>query len=113
MPFITTHVNTAVSEAQKEALTTGYRGICNKVLGKGEEWVMTSCEASATMSFRGSDAPCAFISVKNYGPFVSATAEKMTNEITALVSKTLGIPGDRIYIAYSEFAFWGYNGHNF
>lgn len=113
MPFIVTRVNVPIPEEKREVLTNGYKAICLTVLGKEEKWVMTTYEASAVMSFRGTDAPCAFIKVEVLGALDAAAAEKVTNQMTQLTSETLGIPSDRIFMNFSSFSLWGFNGHVF
>ena len=65
------------------------------------------------MSFCGNaNDDCAMIAVDLYGE-ASAGLDSFTNEATRIVSDTLGIPTDRIYLRYFSTKIWGYDGENF
>ena len=65
------------------------------------------------MYFKGSDEKCAMIEVKIYGKASSDAYDKLTYEITNLISSTLNIPSTRIYVSYFETPNWGFAGSNF
>ena len=53
------------------------------------------------------------IEVKIYGKASSDAYDKLTYEITNLISNTLNIPSTRIYVSYFETPNWGFAGSNF
>ena len=51
--------------------------------------------------------------IKSYGKASSDAYDKLTYEITNLISNTLNIPSTRIYVSYFETPNWGFAGSNF
>lgn len=113
MPFINTKTTVPLDGTKKETLTAALSRITRECLGKGENWVMTGFEDSASLSFQGSDTDIAYVEVKSFGaPSASATS-RMTAEICALLERELSVPAGRIYVAYFPTENWGWNGSNF
>ena len=113
MPFINTKTTAALSSAKKESLSTQIINITRECLGKGENWVMTSFEDNASLSFQGSTADIAYIEVKTFGTPSAAGASQMTAKLSALLERELSISSERIYIGYFPTDKWGWNGSNF
>lgn len=113
MPFIHVRTNQTVQpKAEKEIVKR--LGASMPLIGKSERWLMTQCEAECHLSFQGeSDQPIAFISVALFGSADDAAYDAMTKEITSIVSDTLGVSPDHIYVQYQEAHTWGWNGSNF
>ena len=51
------------------------------------------------------------INVKLYGK--SNNYNEMTKAITEITNSELGVKPDHVYVSYSEFDNWGWNGNNF
>jgi phenylpyruvate tautomerase len=83
--------------------------------GKPERWVMTSLLPSVAMTFGGTDAPTAFVVVRNVGTMTPETTEALSAGISALVSKALGVATDRIYVEFGDARghLWGWDGGTF
>lgn len=114
MPFFHVQTNIKAEPNQKVALKADFGSIVKQIPGKSETWLMVRIEDEEnTMWFQGSEAPCAIIEVKVYGRIPSSSYDSLTESITAAVSKELGIPSNRIYVNYAEYAHWGYDGSNF
>lgn len=113
MPYILTRVSIPLDAAKREALTETYKEIMKTVLGKGENWTMTTFEDNAVILFQGSDKPCAYVEVKVFGEETASTSEKVTEGICAAITAQCAIPADRIYVSHFGTPFWGWNGHNF
>lgn len=113
MPFIHVRTNQAVkSPAEKEIVQR--LGAAMPLIGKSERWLMTQCEAECRLSFQGkNDMPIAFVSVALFGGADDAAYDAMTRAITSIVSDTLGVSPDCIYVQYQEAKTWGWNGSNF
>jgi phenylpyruvate tautomerase len=86
-----------------------------KELAKPEAYVMTCLEAPATMTFGGSDAPAAYVEIKNVGRFTSERTRALSAALCPLVGAALGIEPDRIYIEFTnaEGDLWGHGGDTF
>lgn len=113
MPFINTKTTATLSNDKKDALTAEITRITQECLGKGENWIMTGYEDNASLSFHGSTADIAYIEVKCFGTPSAAGTSQMTSKLCALFARELGIPADRIYVAYFPTNHWGWNNSNF
>ena len=113
MPFIHTRVNRPISQEAEKKLAQDF-GRAAALLGKSESWLMLQFEDNCRLYFQGdSDRPIAFVSVKLFGSAGSAAYEKMTEKLTALVTETLSIPAENVYVEYEETEHWGWRGSNF
>ena len=67
------------------------------------------------MTFGGTDAPTAFVAVKNIGTMKPADTEALSAAICGLVGKALGVSPERIYIEFGNAVghLWGWNGGTF
>ena len=64
--------------------------------------------------FQGTPEPAAIAEISLYAREVDpAAAGRMTAAVTALLSRTLGVPAGRIYVKYDSTPLWGWNGNNF
>ena len=113
MPYINVKTNTAVTPQQETALKTAL-GSAIAALGKSEAWLMVEIEDNRRLWFRGENSePIAMVEVELFGKANDDQYDKLTKEICALVSDTLGVGGEEIYVKYEEIAHWGYNSFNF
>lgn len=114
MPFINTKVSVTVTPEQETALKTQLGKAISIIRGKSEAWLMLHLEDNCRMYFRGDNSqPIAFVEVKLFGSATSQEYAQLTERITQILSDTLGIAPDHIYVKYEEVEYWGYNGHNF
>lgn len=114
MPFIHTMSSTAISPEQEKAMKARMGKAISIIPGKSEGWLMLGFEDSCHLYFKGSnELPSAFIEVKLFGKASADAYERLTAELTEIVSSELGIPSDRIYVKYEEVSCWGFNGRNF
>ncbi|MDD6022610.1 MAG: phenylpyruvate tautomerase MIF-related protein [Acutalibacteraceae bacterium] len=113
MPFISTKTNTQITKEKEEAVKAKL-GKAISALGKSEGWLMLEFRDDCRLWFKGkNDRPLAMVEVSLFGAAGRAAYEKMTAEITDILSSELGIaPGD-IYVKYEEVENWGWNGSNF
>src|SRR5262245_57439318 len=82
---------------------------------KPERWVMTSLVPGVAMTFGGTTAPTALVSVKNIGTMKPEDTEVLSREICERLAKTLGVSADRVYIQFADAVdyLWGWNGGTF
>ncbi len=113
MPFISTKTSVSVSDAKREEIKKLFGKAIEIFPGKSERWLMLSFEDNIKMYFAGSDASAAFVEVMLLGKGSSTSFDKMTAEVCKIISGTLEIPQDRIYVKYEECDHWGWNGGNF
>ena len=112
MPFINTKVNVSISQEQEQTLKTQF-GQAITLIGKSEPWLMLNFDDNCKLWFKGSDAPAAIMEVSLYGKASSAAYDALTGRLTEILSSVLPVPSSRIYVKYSEIAYWGMGGSNF
>lgn len=113
MPFIQLKTNAEINDNDEKLIKSKLGELITIIPGKSENWLMVQISGGKTMYFKGSDEKCAMIEVKIYGKATNEAYDKLTYEITNLVSKTLNISSTRIYVSYFETPNWGFAGSNF
>lgn len=114
MPFINLKTTKSLSDKDKLDLKSEFGKAISTIPGKSEHWLMISLQDDATMYFQGNnDQDIAFIEVKIYGKSSSDVYNKLTAKLSEIVSSTLKISEDHIYVSYFETNYWGYDGSNF
>ncbi|MBQ7600168.1 MAG: hypothetical protein IJU57_05805 [Clostridia bacterium] len=114
MPYIDLKTNTEVTKSTENILKSELAAALESSFpGKTEKWLMVNIEGYCTMYFAGSDQKCAMVSIDILGSQPDSGYEKMTEKVCGIVSDQLKIDPDRIYVKYSEYEKWGWNGSNF
>ena len=114
MPFLQVKTNVTVTPEQAEAVRSGLGESISIFPGKSEAWLMLSLEDGKRLWFQGTPEPAAIAEISLYAREVDpAAAGRMTAAVTALLSRTLGVPARRIYVKYDSTPIWGWNGNNF
>ena len=114
MPSIHTRVSKPISKETEAALAKALGEAIELIPGKSEKWLMLQFEENCRMYFQGkNENPLAFVTVKLVGSASNAAYENLTAEITRLLSSSLAISPDCIYVQYEETDHWGWNGTNF
>ena len=113
MPYIELKTNVKIEENIKTELHGMFGREIELINGKTEKWLMTAVTGDVSMSFAGSDEPCAFVSVSIFGAARDEEYDALTASLCGKVSAALGIPEDRIYVKYEEVSHWGWNSANF
>ena len=111
MPYC--NIKTNVKVEKKKELSKELTKVIELIPGKTENWIMTSIDDGAVMSFAGTDDPCALIILKTYGEPAQQYYDMVTEGFTKTVSRMLKIRPDRIYVDHEPIAHWGWNGANF
>ena len=114
MPYIDLKTNVEVPKTTETALKSELAAALEACFpGKTEKWLMVNIEGYCTMYFAGSEEKCAMVSVDILGKQSGGSYEKMTGRVCSIVSDKLRIDPSRIYVKYSEYEKWGWNGYNF
>jgi hypothetical protein len=113
MPNIQIQTNLTITPEMANELKASLGKAIETIPGKSERWLMVVLEDNKTMYFQGSDAPCALASVELLGSASDATYDNMTEVMCKTLAEKLSVPADRIYVKYTEFSHWGWNGSNF
>lgn len=114
MPFISTTTNASVSKETETRLKARLGQAIALIPGKSESWLMLSFHPDTAMYFRGNgDEKLAYVCVSLFGKATNKDYDKLTSEITDIISSELSINPDGIYVKYEEVDHWGWNGGNF
>jgi phenylpyruvate tautomerase len=112
MPYIKVETNGPVPDAEMFLEKLSARTA--EILGKPEQYIMTTLNKNPTMLFAGSNLPAIFMECKSIGLPKDQTKE-LSRAFSTFFETELGIPADRVYIEFSsaERAMWGFNGGTF
>ena len=113
MPFIDIKTNKKVSDTAFSTVRESLDEIITLFPGKSKAWLMTSLSDSCRMAFCASDESCAMVEVKLFGTARKADCERFASAVTSLLSKTLDIPQERIYVKFEGCELWGFSGQLF
>ncbi len=112
MPFINLKTNIKITEDREDILRKELGEAITVIPGKSEAWLMLGFQDEMKMAFRGDASPLAMIEVDIYGKADPTYYDILTRRLCDITSATLSIPGERIYVKYSEVDHWGYDGEN-
>ena len=113
MPLAHVHTNQPIDRGQAESsLLPALSKALAACFSKPERWVMTALTPSIAMSFGGEPGPTAYVEVKNIGTMGAAQAQEVSATICGIVSRELGVPGERIYVELTDAVghLWGHEG---
>ena len=114
MPYIGTRVSVALSADKEKEIKEKLGKAIELCPGKTEKWLMTEFADNCRLWFAGDNsAPSAFVEVKVLGGEDKSAFSKMSGAICNILSDTLGISPDHVYITYQGYSSWGWNGSNF
>lgn len=113
MPCIETKTNVPISAGKEDALRRRFGKAIALLPGKSESWLMLSFQGDCALAFRGETQPkIALLHVSLFGSAAASDYERLTAELTRIVSEELGVEAACIYVIYDEVKYWGWNGGN-
>ena len=112
MPYIETKTTRKIDKATADGLREELGRAIELIPGKTEKWLMLSFIDGLDMALAGVPGDAAMIDVSLLGHADDGAYAALTEKICEIVSCALEIPKDRIYIKYSEYERWGWNGIN-
>ena len=114
MPYINLKTTKKVSPEKCDALKTAFGKAIECFPGKTEAWLMVGIEDETKLWFKGDDSKdSAIVDVDLLGAVSKDASERMTAVVCDILSKELGVSADRIYVKYTGYENWGWNGQNF
>ena len=114
MPYIRVRCNRPLDEKTVAELQKELGKSITLFPGKTERLLMTDCEGDCALSLAGkSDVPLAMIEVELLGSSKPETYAAVTRDLTDLMERVVGIPGNGVYVKYETIEYWGWNGENF
>ncbi len=114
MPYINLKTTKSLSKENCQNLKAAFGKAIECFPGKSEAYLMVGIEDNVKLWFRGDDSSdSAILDVELLGAVNSQASAKMTAEICNILSEELGISPDRVYVKYTGYSDWGWNGTNF
>lgn len=113
MPYLSITTNVALNQDAESALLTAASALVGAELGKPEAYVMAAVLPARSLRFAGSEASAVFIEVKSIG--LPRTLNSIASSLTALVSKSIEVAPERIFIVFNNVAAtnWAHQGEPF
>ncbi len=114
MPLLNVYTSAQpLPEARASELLRQLSASVAKHLQKPEAYVMVGLLPSSPMAFAGTHAPSCYVEVRALGAISSACAKALTAAVTEHLSQAFGVPGDRIFVVFSEVEgrLWGVGGN--
>ncbi len=114
MPYINLKTTKNLTKENCEALKADFGKAIEVFPGKTEAWLMVGIEGDKKLWFKGdASEESAIVEVDLLGQVNPTASEKMTAVICDILKKELGISSDRVYVKYTGYNHWGWNGQNF
>ena len=114
MPMLKIRTNAPLHEDRQISLMKKASKEVARMLVKPERYVMISLDTAGSMLFAGEEAPLAYLELKSIG-LPDDRTRTFSSDLCRLVSAELDIPGERIYIEFTDAPrpMWGWNGDTF
>lgn len=114
MPYIEAKFSSKLDDSKITALKEGFGKAIECIPGKSESWLMVNIEDGKNLFFQGNaDGDTAYLSVSIFGSADKKNYDALTGELCKLISSVTKTAPNRIYITYTEYDKWGWNGSNF
>ena len=114
MPYIKLTTTAKVDSAKAAALKARFGKAIENFPGKTEQWLMVCIEDGQKLWMRGDDsADTAMVDVDLLGQIDPGASDRMTAALCDILQSELQLAPDRVYIKYTGYANWGWNGGNF
>ena len=109
MPYI--NIATSAKVDDKEKILKEISILISSLTNKSTRFVMSKLDDNCEIYFEG-DGPSCFVEIRSIG---SLNPSEMAKPISNFVHETMGIPTDRIYIAFEDkpASMWAWNGRTF
>ena len=111
MPFIQTRTNVNISKDKELRIKEEFENSIT-LLGKNVNWLMLEFVGDCNMYFGGQEKEVAYVDIRLLGSASKEGYDRMTEEVTNILSSVLNILPDNIYVSYLEYDNWGWNGNN-
>lgn len=113
MPYI--HLKTSKEISKDKELEIKNRlGEAIRVFGKSEDWLMLEFSNNCNLYFGGTNNDeYAYVDVKIFGSIEDNVSREFTRIVCGILNDSVDIDSKNIYISYSGYKNWGWNGNNF
>jgi phenylpyruvate tautomerase PptA (4-oxalocrotonate tautomerase family) len=111
MPFISIYSAKTLTPAQKETVSKELGILISILPHKTEKVLMLDFVDGHTMYNKGRKVEdCVFVDVRLYGSASFAPKKEFTEKVFTMLTDTLGVRTEDIYIVCAEYATWGTQG---
>lgn len=110
MPYLAVQTNLELPADKVKNFVNSASKLIASALSKPERYVMVELNVGLSMSFAGSDAPLAYVELKNIGLSPGALGS-LSAKISEFLEAELQIAPDRVYIEFTNIngSYWGFN----
>lgn len=114
MPLIQISTSIELNKDQVNAIEHDLCVIVGSILSKPAEYVMVVIH-QAYVEFGNAEDPAALVEVRSIGGLTRDNNAFLSQKISAVLERHLGIPAGRIYLLFADVAAvnWGWNGKTF
>jgi phenylpyruvate tautomerase PptA (4-oxalocrotonate tautomerase family) len=114
MPLLKLDTTVVLSDDKKKALLAALSKTVAETIDKPEQYIMVVI-SSAAMLMAGKPDAAAFVDLRSIGGLNDAANQQLSQNICNLLSESLGVPRDRIYLNFTDVpaSNWGWNGETF
>jgi phenylpyruvate tautomerase PptA (4-oxalocrotonate tautomerase family) len=114
MPLLKLETTVVLTEDKRQALLAALSKIVVETIGKPQQYVLVSA-SQAAMQMSGNPGEAAFVDIRSIGGLTSEVNRKLSQKVCQLLTDTLGIPQNRVYLNFTEVEAgnWGWNGNTF
>ncbi|MCD8352623.1 MAG: hypothetical protein LUC93_18630 [Planctomycetaceae bacterium] len=114
MPYLKVDTTATPGPEQMAATLKRLSVALAETTGKPEKVCQAALQGGVGMIFAGVDGPSAHVEVKGIN-FDETKAGDIAKAVCAVLEEDLGIPGKRVYLAFTSFrgAMWGVDGKTY
>lgn len=114
MPLLKLHTSCHIDDAKRTELAKSLSTITAETIGKPETYVMVTI-AEGTICMSGQVGHGAFVDVRSIGGLSPTVNNQISKRVCDLLTTELEIPGNRIYLNFSEIERfnWGWDSKTF
>ena len=110
MPFIQVSLSEKLASEKKEAVKQMLGETIALLPGKSEAALMLRLDDDVSMYFKGKPGQCAMIAVHLYKASPLEAKKDYAAKVLTEFSSLTGVPGDRIFMNFTEHDDWAANG---
>jgi len=102
MPFIDISTNTSTGPKKREKLLNDVVGLSEKFLGKSKDVTMARLTPDATLVYKGTTEPAAYVTVRAIGLPDTDTRSAFLAALGNLFDEVLDVPGGRVFVVFED-----------
>jgi phenylpyruvate tautomerase PptA (4-oxalocrotonate tautomerase family) len=113
MPYISINTSKVLTETEKDDLKTALGVKLTIIPGKVEAGLMVDISDNHTMYFAGKKQELAFVDIRCFRQTETEYKKAFATAVFEVISQTIGLPQDSIYLNHTDYELWGARGNLF